>query len=91
MKQKYTCPFDNFVVALNDVPFELYDRDCNDNVVKVKNRRGAWLIVDNGYHLNWSVTTSRHKITSDDAFVATVIPPLVPFNITCIPSQTNQW
>ena len=57
--------FDNFVVALNegpklqDVQFELYDKDRCGNVVRVKYVE-AWLIVDNGY-LNWATTVPPIK------------------------------
>jgi hypothetical protein len=61
--------FDNFVVSLNegrhlnDVVFELYERDCNaGGITKVK-YNGAWLIVDNGY-LNWPVTVPPMKSTT---------------------------
>ena len=52
---------------LDDVIFELYTNDSQGNVTKQK-YRGAWLLVDNGYH-NWAnivppikTSTSRAEI-----------------------------
>lgn len=61
--------FDDLAVALNegstylkDLPFELYERDEEGDVVRQK-YRGAWLLVDNGY-LNWGVTIPPLKEAS---------------------------
>ena len=59
--------FDDFVMSLKkgcslqDVKFELYERNSNGEIIKVK-YKGAWLIVDNGY-LSWPVTVPPIKRT----------------------------
>lgn len=50
---------------LDDVYFDLYDRTLDGNVTKQK-YRGAWLIVDNGYH-NWSITVPPIKTSTSRA------------------------
>jgi len=60
--------FDPFVMALQhgttlqDLTLELCDYDDNGNVIKVQHR-GAWLLVDNGYH-QWSMTIPPIKMTT---------------------------
>ena len=60
--------FDEFVMAmkngqvLDGISFELYDYDEGGNVIRVK-YRGAWLLVDNGYH-NWAITVPPMKRTT---------------------------
>jgi hypothetical protein len=50
--------------VLSDVDFELFEKNSNGAVVSVK-YRGAWLMVDNGYH-NWSTTVPPIKTTYDE-------------------------
>lgn len=60
--------FDPFVMGLKkkqihqDLAFELCDYDAEGLVIRVKHR-GAWLLVDNGYH-RWSVTVPPIKTTT---------------------------
>jgi DDE superfamily endonuclease len=46
---------------LDDVEFNLFERDSDGNVVSVK-YQGAWLMVDNGY-LSWPITVPPFKNT----------------------------
>ena len=46
---------------INDNIFDLYDKDANGNIIKVK-CIGSWLLVDNGY-LNWGNTIAPIKNT----------------------------
>ncbi|KAG7342192.1 DDE superfamily endonuclease [Nitzschia inconspicua] len=60
--------FDDFAMdlkegkILGDHVFELYEKDGEDSVKKVT-YRGAWLLVDNGYH-SWAITIPPMKITT---------------------------
>ena len=47
---------------LQDMEFDLYERDESGNVVSVK-YQGAWILVDNGY-LNWATTIAPFKNTT---------------------------
>jgi hypothetical protein len=61
--------FDNFVRGiqegsiLNDLEFELFEKNENGEVVTAK-YQGCWLLVDNGY-LNWSTTVPPMKVSFD--------------------------
>jgi len=62
--------FDQFILGirdgkvLEDVEFELLERDRNGNVVTIK-YRGGYVICDNGY-LRWSCTVPPFKVTNDE-------------------------
>ncbi|KAI2494724.1 Plant transposon protein [Fragilaria crotonensis] len=67
---KTLATFDDFMQKINDgtilddVCFELYDFDDDDpgEVIK-RTYRGAWLLVDNGYH-SWATTVPPIKTTN---------------------------
>jgi hypothetical protein len=44
---------------LSDLEFELYEEQADGTVIKRK-YRGAWLLVDNGYH-HWAITIPPYK------------------------------
>ena len=48
---------------LQDVEFELFEKDHFGNTIKVK-YQGAWLVVDNGY-LKWSTAIPPLKVSDD--------------------------
>ena len=50
--------------VLEDVEFEMYERDQNGDIITVK-YRGGYVIVDNGY-LRWSVTVPPFKVTNKE-------------------------
>lgn len=64
--------FDNFMTGiysgklLNDVTFELYDKNEKGETIKVQ-YKGAWQLVDNGY-INWStaIPPSKNATNYDD-------------------------
>ena len=62
--------FDQFVsgiwdgTRLQDVEFELFEKDEHGNVVSVQ-YQGGYVIVDNGY-LRWSVTVPPFKVTNKE-------------------------
>ncbi|KAL7551041.1 hypothetical protein ACHAWF_014245 [Thalassiosira exigua] len=61
--------FDQFIsgiwdgAVLQDVEFELFEKDASGNIITVK-YTGGYVIVDNGY-LQWSVTVPPFKVTND--------------------------
>ena len=63
--------FDDFMrgihngTVLDDVVFELYERDI-DGATRAVKYKGAWLLVDNGY-LSWATTIPPFKNTSSRA------------------------
>ncbi len=67
---KTLAKFDDFMQKINDgtilddVCFELYDFDDDDPGEVIKQTyRGAWLLVDNGYH-SWATTVPPIKTTN---------------------------
>ena len=62
--------FDKFVsgiwdgTVLEDVEFELFERDRNGDIITVK-YKGGYVIVDNGY-LRWSTTVPPFKVTNNE-------------------------
>jgi hypothetical protein len=62
--------FDTYALAiydgeiLQDVEFTLLERGVDGTVIEVQYRR-AWLMVDNGYLVNWPTTIPPMKVTND--------------------------